>query len=111
MNHRFVCDKCCVEVYDDNTKCVHKCTNCGGDMRWDLSGQSYARGDYEHISDSLAFHPDDIPAHRKLFPNVEVLPDGRPKFTSIRQQERYAEACGFTKQSQRRHNLGKKRIA
>jgi predicted RNA-binding Zn-ribbon protein involved in translation (DUF1610 family) len=110
MIHRFVCDKCGHTVEDENTKIVHVCP-CGEDMRWDLTGQCHFRGDYEHTSDALAIHPDDIPAHRAKFPNVDILPDGRPKFNSVRQQQRYSEACGFTKRPQKIRSLGRKRIA
>ena len=110
MIHRFVCDKCGHTVEDENTKIVHVCP-CGEEMRWDLRGNVSGRGDYEHISDSLAVHPADIPEHRSRFPGVDILPDGRPRFTSTKQQERYAHACGFTKQPQRTRSLGKKRIA
>lgn len=99
--HRFVCDSCGSVVKDTNTKCVHKCKNGCGDMCWDLGGNVSGRGDYEHISESLGVHPDLIPEHRKLFPNVDILSDGRPRFTSTKQQERYAERCGFYKKSQR----------
>lgn len=59
-------------------------------------------GDYRHISDSLAISPDQIPEHRQHFPDVEVLPDGRPKFTSVKQQERYLDATGFFKEIKKR---------
>jgi hypothetical protein len=81
------------------------CPRCGRIMSNRV--QSVARpGDYEHISDSLAIHPDQISEHRKLFPHIEVLPDGRPKFTSPRQQELYANACGFDKKTQRNRRKG-----
>ena len=106
MIHRFVCDKCGHTVEDENTKIVHVCP-CGEDMRWDLTGQAYARGDYEHFSNALAIHPDDIPAHRDKFPNVDITPDGIPRFTSVRQQQKYSEACGFTKRPQKIRSLGR----
>lgn len=110
MVHWFVCDKCGYAVEDTNTKTVHVCP-CGEDMRWDLRNNVSRRGDYEHISDSLAIHPDDIPEHRARFPGVDILPDGRPRFTSPKQQQKYAERCGFTKKPQRIRSLGRQRIA
>ena len=107
MIHRFVCDKCGHMVEDENTKIVHVCPSCQLGMRWDLKGIGIRPGDYEHISDSLAIHPDDIPEHRKKFPGVDILPDGRPRFTSPKQQECYAHACGFDKKEQKRRSLGK----
>lgn len=106
--HNFVCDNCGEVVQDTNTKGVHKCPKCRADMRWDLHNIGIADGDYHHVSDSLAIHPDDIPEHRKLFPHIEVEPDGRPAFTSVRQQEKYANRCGFTKKSQRNRSRGKR---
>jgi ssDNA-binding Zn-finger/Zn-ribbon topoisomerase 1 len=104
--HKFVCGSCGSVVKDTNTKYVHKCPKCGADMRWDLGGNVSGRGDYEHISDSLAIHPDQIPEHRQKFPGVDIIPDGRLRFTSTKQQERYANRCGFDKKSQRIRKRG-----
>jgi len=108
--HRFVCDTCGNTLTDTNTKGVHVC-ECGETMRWDVT-ITQSRGDYNHTSDSLAFHPDDIPEHRQRFPDIEVTPEGRPCFTSTKQQEKYAEKCGFHKKSQRQRTgrLGSVRI-
>lgn len=107
--HRFVCDMCGVYVEDTDTKTTHYCPRCKEVMRWDINFNCpKASGAYEHVSDSLAIHPEQIPEHRKLFPNVEVLPDGRPKFTSVKQQEKYANRCGFTKKEQKIRKKGKR---
>ncbi len=58
-------------------------------------------GDYEHISDSLAINPSQEKAHRKLFPKVDVLPDGRLRFNSVRVQSDYLKATGFVKVPQK----------
>lgn len=109
IEHKFICDACKTIVKDINTKVIHKCPNCKNqDMRWDLSGIGIPNGDYEHISESLAIHPDQIPEHRKLFPNIDVIPGGRPRFTSTKQQERYAERCGFYKKRQKTKPKGKR---
>lgn len=108
--HIFRCD-CGKVVEDTNTKGVHVCPECGKDMWWDLKGIGIRPGDYHHTSDSLAFHPDDIPEHRKRFSNIEVTKEGQPIFTSPKQQEKYAEKCGFHKKPQRSQRLGKQRIA
>lgn len=69
-------------------------------------------GDYHHESHSLAIHPDQIPEHRALFPDVHVTPDGLPCFDSPRQQEKYANACGFDKKAGKsKKKLGSTRIA
>ena len=109
MIHTFVCDSCGVEVTDTSTKEAHVCERCGKDMRWDLRGNVSGTGDYRHTSDSLAFHPDDIPEHRRLYPDVEVTPEGQPMFTSVKQQERYAEkSAGCYKKRQRIKYRGKR---
>jgi hypothetical protein len=59
-------------------------------------------GDYEHISQSLAINPLDIEEHRKHWPNIEALPDGRLKFKSVREQEQYAHHFGLDKKEARR---------
>lgn len=97
--HRFVCDPCEVVVEDMNMD-VHQCPKCGEDMRLDLMVTA-ARGDYNHISSSLAVSPDQVDAHRKMFPDIDVLPDGRLHFTSTRSQERYCDKTGFYKERQR----------
>ena len=106
--HHFICDMCGITVEDTTAEHTHHCPECNAIMRWDITGIGMPDGDYEHISDSLAIHPDDIPEHRQKFPNVDILPDGRPKFTSPKQQEKYAEKCGFYKKSQRKRKRGKK---
>lgn len=112
--HRFICDDCGNVVTDTTCMNTHVCT-CGKEMRWDIKTGGFAmgRGDYHHVSDSLAIHPDDIPEHRQLFPNIDVTPEGRPHFTNTKQQEKYAERCGFYKKEGRksRRKLGSVRIA
>lgn len=106
--HKFICNSCGTVVEDTNTKCVHRCKNGCGDMRWDLGGNVSGGGDYEHISESLGIHPDQIPEHRKLFPNIDIIPDGRLRFTSVKQQERYAHRCDFDKKRQKIKPKGKR---
>lgn len=106
--HDFVCDKCHVKLQDTNTKITHKCPKCGQDMRWNLTGIGIAQGDYHHVSQSLAIHPDQAAEHRRNFPEVDVLPDGCLEFHSVRAQERYANRCGFEKKAQRIRNKGRK---
>lgn len=97
MIHEFICNNCRVMVEDSNTKGVHICPECGKDMRWDLHGIGIAPGDYNHVSESLAISPSQIPEHRVSFPGVDVLSDGRIHFTSVKQQSNYIEKCGFHK--------------
>jgi len=101
----FICDSCGAEVTDDNADGVHICPKCGADMRWRCGG-GIAPGDYSHTSSSLAINPCQIKAHRKLFPGVDVLPDGQPHFTSVRQQSKYLKQTGFEKNTQKIRKKG-----
>lgn len=105
--HKFVCDICDVAVEDTTADKTHHCPKCNAVMRWDLTGVGMmGDGDYEHISESLAIHPDQIPEHRQKFPSIDTLPDGRLRFTSPKQQEKYAEKCGFYKKRQKKKPKG-----
>ena len=106
--HHFICDMCGVVVEDTTAEHTHRCPECNAVMRWDITGIGIPDGDYEHISDSLAIHPDQIPEHRKKFPDVDILSDGRLKFTSVKQQEKYCKKTGFEKKPQKRKPRGKR---
>lgn len=79
-------------------------------MRWDIKINQGSTGDYEHISESLAIAPSQRKEHAKQFPGVDTLPDGRIKFTSIKQQDDYLKKTGFRKIPQKLKRLGRKRI-
>lgn len=100
--HTFICDDCKVSVEDTNTRIIHKCPRCHGDMRWDLHFNSGRTGNYEHVSMALAIAPKQIIEHKKLFPDVDVLSDGRIRFTSFKQHDEYINKCGFYKHSRKR---------
>ena len=97
--HRFACDVCEILVEDDNLD-VHQCPNCKEDMRCVINVTA-ARGDYRHVSQSLAINPSQAVAHKKLFPDVDVLPDGQLLFNSVRSQSQYLEKTGFHKEPQK----------
>ncbi len=82
---------------------------CSGIMWRDLRAEHTTRhsGDYHHISDSLAINPCQTRVHRKLFPDVGVLPDGRLDFRSVKSQSDYCEKTGFEKMPQKIKNKGK----
>lgn len=105
--HTFICDGCDSSIQSSNVKKEHTCILCKAVMRWDLKKVGIIRGDYYHESHSLAIHPDQIPEHRKLFPNIKVTPEGLPCFTSPKQQEKYANACDHDKKPQRLRSLGR----
>lgn len=98
--HSFVCGVCKIIVEDINTKIVHVCPRCGKDMRWDVRITSI-KGDYSLVSSSLAVNPSQIKEHRELFPDVNVLPDGRLHFTSFKSHDNYLKKTGFEKRPQK----------
>jgi len=49
------------------------------------------------VSDSLAMNPSQIPEHNRMFPDIEVLPDGRPVFDKFSSHEAYLKKTGFVK--------------
>ena len=107
VTHRFICD-CGNAIADHKADGVHICPKCGREMKWDLSGIGIPSGDYEHISDSLAMCPSQIAEHKAFFPDIDVLPDGRPRFTSVKQQDRYLKKTGFVKHTQKIRRKGER---
>ncbi len=103
----FTCGKCGTEISDDNANGVHKCPDCGTDMRWECGG-GICEGDYSHTSSSLAINPCQTKAHRKLFPGIDVLPDGRIHFDSVKKQSDYCKQTGFEKMPQKIKSKGVK---
>lgn len=103
---RFICD-CGTETTDDNSRGVHKCPDCDKDMKW-LCGGGIQKGDYSHTSSSLAINPCQTKVHRKLFPGIDVLPDGRIRFDSVKKQSDYCKKTGFEKIPQKIKNKGVK---
>jgi hypothetical protein len=92
-------------VVEDNSASVHTCPHCKEDMRWDIKVTA-SRGDYRHVSESLAINPSQAKAHTKMFPGVAVLPDGKLEFTSVKSQEQYCDKTGFHKVTQKTKTKG-----
>lgn len=101
----FTCSKCGTQIEDITAEGTHQCPKCGADMQWDCGG-GIRPGDYTHISDSLAINPCQTKTHRKLFPGIGVLPDGRLSFDSPKKQSDYCEKTGFEKMPQKIKNKG-----
>lgn len=101
----FTCTECGTTLEDTTSKGIHKCPKCGEDMRWDCGG-GIADGDYSHTSASLAINPCQTKAHRKLFPGIDVLPDGQIHFDSVKKQSDYNEKTGFEKVTQKTRQKG-----
>lgn len=104
--HRFVCEKCGFEVFDTDSKTSHVCPTCNTVMFWDLGNVTVSGGTYNKpvISESLAINPNQTEEHKKLFPNVGVLSDGRLRFDDYKTHDNYLEVTGFVKHPQRLHN-------
>ncbi len=64
-------------------------------------------GDYFLKSAALAISPSQIKAHKKLYPDVGVFPDGQLGFTSFRSHDKYCEKTGFVKHTQKIKTKGK----
>lgn len=99
--HNFICDECNIIVQDANTKCIHKCPNCGKDLRWDLNIAIH--GNYNHPihSDSLAINPNQVEEHKRLFPNIRLDGENRPIFDNFVAHENYLKKTGFIKRPQK----------
>ena len=99
--HNFVCDVCNVFTQDTNTKHIHKCFNCGGDMRWDVHVAIH--GNYKHPvhSDAMAIHPDQRAEHEREFPNIRIDKQNRPIFDNFTDHEAYMKKCNIIKVRQK----------
>ena len=86
-----------------------KCSECGGQMYREYNFRA-GNKDYSKpiVSDSLAINPDQIPEHKKYFPDVEVLPDGRPVFDKFSKHENYLKKTGFVKHRQKTKRRGER---
>ena len=104
--HTFVCDDCQISIEDGTTKGVHSCPTCGEDMWWDCHNVGIREGDYSHTSSSLAINPCQTRVHRKLFPGIDVKPDGQLHFNSVKKQSDYCQKTGFEKMPQKIRNKG-----
>lgn len=83
-------------IADRNNKT--ECPACGGNMNKSISA-AHVRGDYSHkiVSDSMAINIDQIPEHKKKFPDIRVTPEGQPVMENYAQHEKYLKECGFVK--------------
>ncbi len=106
--HKFVCDACDIIIEDTTTEGIHHCPICAEEMWWDCRNVGIAEGDYSHTSASLAINPCQTKAHKKLFPGIDVLPDGQIRFDSVKQQSDYCDKTGFSKMPQKIKKKGVK---
>lgn len=84
------------------------CPACGGTMYYVYTTHELgiADGDYSHTSASLAINPCQTKAHKKLFPGIDVLPDGQIHFDSVKKQSDYCDKTGFDKVTQKIRKKG-----
>ena len=118
--YSFICEKCGqkrvqlreVELRNDPLICL-----CGElmhrDFQTDLPAVGGGAKKYRKpiISDSLAINPNQVGEHRKLFPDVKILDDGRPVFEDFKTHDAYLEKTGFVKQRQKTKHRTKKATA
>lgn len=99
--HNFVCDECNVIVQDTTSKGIHKCPECGRDMRWDIKVAIH--GNYRNPihSDALAINPCQRAEHEKLFPNIRIDKQNRPVFDNFVDHEDYMKKCNIRKVPQK----------
>ena len=91
----------------------HSCS-CGITMNRDLRAEGVlvgaGRRSYSKpiVSDSLAILPEQIPEHRRMFPNIEVTGEGQPVFDNYSDHEAYLKKCNFEKVPQKKKKRSKK---
>lgn len=91
-----------------------RCIICDEDMERDYQAEMPLVGagnrSYHKpiVSDSLAMNPNQIPEHRRLFPNVQVTSEGQPVFDNFSDHEKYLQKCNIVKEPQRKKKCGKR---
>ena len=60
------------------------------------------------VSDSMAVAPNQVEEHRRLFPDVKMLNDGRPVFDNFTEHEKYLKKCNIEKVPQKKRKRGKR---
>jgi len=90
------------------------CPRCGFILRRDFKNEGVlvgaGRRSYHKpiVSDSMAVAPNQVAEHRKLFPDVKMLDDGRPVFDNFSDHEAYMKKCNVEKVPQKTKKRGKR---
>ena len=88
--------------------------DCGAIMNRDFKAEHVlvgaGRRSYHKpiVSDSMAVSPSQVEEHRRLFPDVKVLDDGRPVFDNFSDHEKYMKKCNIVKEPQKKRKRGKR---
>jgi putative FmdB family regulatory protein len=116
MRYDFSCPRCevAVEVILPMARAgeEQKCKECDSVMQRDFSGINVSKGHKQYhrpiVSDSMAMNPEQIPEHRRLFPNIQVTPEGQPVFDNYTDHENYLNKCNIVKGSGKKKKRGKR---
>jgi putative FmdB family regulatory protein len=116
MRYDFSCPRCekTVEVILPMTKAggEQKCKECDSVMQRDFRGVRVSKGHKQYhrpiVSDSLAVNPNQIAEHRRMFPDVQVTPEGQPVFDNYVDHQKYLDVCNIEKVAQKKKKRGKR---
>ncbi|KKN77824.1 hypothetical protein LCGC14_0355610 [marine sediment metagenome] len=108
----YLCPECGERKEVIRSICDHPsdmvCGECDSIMDHDFKAENVlvgaGRRSYSKpiVSDSLAILPEQIPEHRKMFPNIEVTKEGQPVFDNFSDHEAYLKKCNFEKVPQKK---------
>jgi len=106
--YTFTCDSCGAkeEVVRSMSEAPNpRLCKCLHVMRRDFQADRINAGNRDYsrpiVSESLAMGQDQIVEHRKMFPDIEVTPDGCPVFDNYAKHEKYLNDTGFKKAPQK----------
>ena len=113
--YSFICGKC-GQKWEQFREMDHSndpaLCRCGELMRRDFKADKPMAGNRTYhkpiVSDSLAVSPTQVEEHRRLFPDVKILDDGRPVFEDYKTHDAYLEKTGFVKRPQKIKHRTKK---
>ncbi len=109
MLYEFHCENCGSDTkvrvpMSDPPEFSVKCEICGKPAVRIFGKIGSGNQDYGKplVSHSLAIHPEQIPEHNKLFPDVKVRNDGCPVFTNYQQHDKYLDKIGWEKKPKKK---------
>lgn len=80
---------------------VEHCSNCGSvtnrDFQADLPNTPADRYATTIVSDAMAINPEQIPEHKRLFPDIKLTKEGQPIFEKYSHHEAYLKKCNYVK--------------